>query len=140
MDFNNFWATIYKTVRPMLSDRCLSVCPVLSVTLCIVAKRLDGQDETWHAGRLVPGHIVLDRDPGPPPQRGTALNFRSISVVAGWIKMPLGTNVGLSPSRIVLHGDLAPPPKRSIATNFRPLSIVAKRSPISTSAEHLLIS
>jgi len=22
---------------------------------------------------LGPGHIVLDRDPGPPPQRGTAL-------------------------------------------------------------------
>ena len=26
----NFWATVCKTVRPMLSDRCLSVCPVLS--------------------------------------------------------------------------------------------------------------
>ena len=28
--FGNFWATICKTVRPLLSDRCLSV---LSVTL-----------------------------------------------------------------------------------------------------------
>jgi len=38
-----FWATICKTVCPVLSDRCLSVC--LSVCLrrwCIVAKRLDG--------------------------------------------------------------------------------------------------
>ena len=26
-----FWATVCKTVRPMLSDRCLSVCPLLSV-------------------------------------------------------------------------------------------------------------
>jgi len=34
-----------------------------------------------------PGHIVLDGDPDPSPQRGTApspLNFRPISVVAVW--------------------------------------------------------
>ena len=32
---------------------------------------------------------------------------------AGWMKMPLGTEVGLSPGDIVLDGDLAPrPPKR----------------------------
>jgi len=29
-----FWATVWKTVRPMLSDRCLS-CPVLSVCLSV---------------------------------------------------------------------------------------------------------
>jgi len=34
--YGAFWATVCKTVRPMLLDRC----PVLSVTL--VAKRLDG--------------------------------------------------------------------------------------------------
>jgi len=31
--------------------------------------------------------------------------------MAGWIKMPLGTEVGLDPGNIVLDGDLAPPPK-----------------------------
>ena len=31
---------------------------------------------------LGPGHIVLDGDPAPPPQRGTAPYFRSMSVVA----------------------------------------------------------
>jgi len=31
---------------------------------------------------LDPGHIVLDADPAPPPQRGTAPNFRPITVVA----------------------------------------------------------
>ena len=32
---------------------------------------------------LGPGHIVLDRDPAPPPERGTAArSFRSISIVA----------------------------------------------------------
>jgi len=37
-----FWATVCKTLRPMLSDHrhiCLSVC---DVGACIVAKRLDG--------------------------------------------------------------------------------------------------
>ena len=40
--FSRFWATVCKTVRPMLSDRrpvCLSVC---LWRWCIVAKRLDG--------------------------------------------------------------------------------------------------
>jgi len=39
-----FWATVCKTVRPMLSVRCLS-CPVCQSCLwrsCTVAKRLDG--------------------------------------------------------------------------------------------------
>jgi len=50
----SFWATVCKTVRPMLSVRCLSVCPaVLSVSLV-------------HCGQTV-----------------------------GWIKMKLGTQVGL---------------------------------------------
>jgi len=41
----DFWATVWKTVRPMLSaDRCLSVLSCLSCLwrCCIVAKRLDG--------------------------------------------------------------------------------------------------
>jgi len=63
-----FWVTICKTVRPLLSDRCLSV---LSVTF-------------MHGGQMVgrikiklgtqvglgPGHIMLDRDPAPPPTKG----------------------------------------------------------------------
>ena len=31
--------------------------------------------------------------------------------MARWIKIPIGTKVGLSPGRIVLHGDPAPLPK-----------------------------
>jgi len=31
---------------------------------------------------LSPGHVMLDGDPTPPPQKGTAPNFRSMSVVA----------------------------------------------------------
>jgi len=58
----------------MLSDRCLSVCPVpfvlsvLSVTLMYC-----GQTVGWIKMKLVvqvgldPGHIVLDGDPAPLP-------------------------------------------------------------------------
>jgi len=45
---------------------------------------------------------------------------------AGWIKMPLGMEVGLVPGHTVLDGD--PPLKRGTASsNFRPMSVVAKR-------------
>ena len=58
-----FWATVCKTVRPMLSDLCLSC---LSVTLVYC------------------GHTV------------------------GWIKVKLGTQVGLGPGHFLLDGDPAP--------------------------------
>ena len=74
---SRFWATVCKTVRPMLSDRCLSVClSCLSVCLsclwrsCTVAKRLD--ESRWNLARMYglgPGHIVLDGDPAPPSQK-----------------------------------------------------------------------
>ena len=46
---------------------------------------------------------------------------------AGWIKMKLGTKVGLGSGHTVLDGDPAPPPERGIAPNFRPMYVVAKR-------------
>jgi len=59
--------------------------PTFSVHICC------GQTAGWikmplgtEVG-LGPGHIVLDGDPAPPPQRGTAPNFRPISVVAKWL-------------------------------------------------------
>ena len=62
-----------------------------------------------------PVHIVLDGDPAPPPQRGTAPVQFSAHVccakTAGWIKMPLGGEVGIGPGTILLYGDPAPLPK-----------------------------
>jgi len=60
------------------------------------------------------GHIALDGDPAPPPQRGTAPNFWPMCCgqTAGQIKLPLGTEVGVDPGTIVLHGDPVPPPKK----------------------------
>jgi len=42
---------------------------------------------------LGPGHIVLDGNPAPLHQRGTAPHFSAhicCGQMAGWIKMPLG--------------------------------------------------
>ena len=57
----------------------------------------------------------------------------------GWIRMPLGTEVGLGPGDIVLDGDPAPLMKRGTAAipTFGPMSFVAKQLPISATAELL---
>ena len=55
---------------------------------------------------------------------------------AGWIKMPLGSEVGLGPGHIVLDGDPAAHGKGHISPfYFRPMSIAAKRSPISATVQ-----
>jgi len=121
----------------MLSDRCLS-CPV-SLSVCLSVCNVGvlwpndwvDQDETWHAGRHRPWPHCIG-DPAPPYQRGTAPQFSAhicCGQMAGWTKMPLGTEVGLDPSNIVLDGDPAPAPQKRAEPppNIRPMSIVAKR-------------
>jgi len=72
-----FWATVCKTVRPMVSDRCLSVlfCPVcLSVTFVHCSQTV--VRIKMKLGMQVgpgPGHIVLDGDPAPPHPKGHSL-------------------------------------------------------------------
>ena len=54
-------------------------------------------------------------DPAPLPQRGTAPQFSAhicCGQMAGWIKMPLGMEVGVGPGDFVLDRDLAPLPKK----------------------------
>jgi len=89
-DLCSFWATVCKTVRPVLSNRCpvclfvyLS-CPVLSVMLVYC-----GQTVGWIKMKLGmevglgPGDFVLDGDPAPPQKKKEHTpNFRSMSVVA----------------------------------------------------------
>ena len=77
---------------------------------------------------LGPDHIVLDWEFGTqlPPKRAQLLRSSAhvcCGQTAAWIKMPLGTKIGLVPGRIVLHGDPAPPPKRGTASNFGPMSL-----------------
>ena len=91
---------------------CLSVLSVSNVGVLRVNGWMD-QDETWHRGspRTWP-HCVRWR-PSSPAKRGTAppqfLAHLCCGQTAGWIKMPLGREVGLGLGHIVLDGDPAPP-------------------------------
>ena len=69
------------------------------------------QYATWFGGRLSPGNFVLDGDRASPPQEEFSAHVYC-GKTAAWIKMPLGTEVGLGPDHIVLDGDPAPLPKR----------------------------
>jgi len=79
---------------------------------------------------LDPGHIVLDGDPAPLPQKGAEPPiFGPFSL---WTKGRMHQDATWyggrpQPSDFVLDGDPAPLPKKVGAPNFRPTSIVAKR-------------
>jgi len=68
--------------------------------------------ETWQGGRPLPQrHCVIDGDP-VPLKWGTAPHFLAhvyCGQTAGWIKMPLGSEVDLGPGH--MDGDPAPPQK-----------------------------
>jgi len=58
-----------------------------------------------------PGDIVLDGDPAPQ-KKGTVPQFSAhvrCDQLAGWIKMPIGMEVGLGQDNFVLDGHQAPP-------------------------------
>jgi len=79
---------------------------------------------------LGPGHIVLDGDlfslpkttAEPPPQ---FLAHVCCGQTAGWIKMPLGTKVGLEAALSYLGTQL--PLQKGAPPNFWHMSIVDKR-------------
>ena len=118
-----FWAIVCKTVRPMLSVRCLSLlsvclsCPVLSVSDVGVLwpNGWTDQDETWHAGRSRPWPHCVRWEPSSPPPKGHNSPFSVHSCcgqMAAWIKMPIGMELGLGPGDFVLDGDPALLPKK----------------------------
>jgi len=82
----HFWGTICKTVCPIPLDCCLSVTLV-------------------YCGQTV-GPSSPESAQQPPPL------FGPCGQMAGWIKMPLGTEVGLGPGHIVLDEDPAPFPQK----------------------------
>ena len=65
---------------------------------------------------LGPGHIVLDGDPAPLSQRGTAPPQFSAHIrcgqMAAWIKMSLGMELGLGSGHFVLDGTQLPSPQK----------------------------
>jgi len=113
--------------RTVVCPVCLSVC---DVGLLSPNGWMD-EDETWHGGRTRPWpHCVrwgLSFSPKghiPPFQ---ILAHVCCGQTAGWIKMPLGTAVGLGPDDIVLDGDPAVPKMGHSTPTFWPMSVVAKQ-------------
>jgi len=85
MLLRDFWATVYKTVRPMLSDSCLS-CLFCLWRWCIVAKRLDGLGchLVWTMDvSMGPGDIMLDGDPSLPKKEHSPSPQFSVAVYCG---------------------------------------------------------
>jgi len=97
--------------------------------MSIVVRWLD--DATWHGGRSRPRPHWAKWGPSSPLRKGHSTQFWAhicCRQMAGWIKMPLATEVGLDPSDIALDVDPAhPSPKGGGAPNFLPMSIEAKR-------------
>jgi len=103
------------------------------------------QDTTWQGGRpRLKWHCVRWGPCSTPQKRGHSPQFLAhvyCGQTAGWMKMPLGMEVGLSPGHIVLDGDPAPPPQKGHSPQFSAhVSCMAKWSPISATAEHLFLT
>ena len=119
-----FWATVCKTVRPMVLVRCLSVClSVLSVTFVHCGQTVGRiKMKLGTQVGLGPGRMVLDGDPAPLHKGAQPPLFSAhicCGQIAASIKMSLGTELGLGPGDFVLDGDPGPPPQKG-APNFRP--------------------
>ena len=74
------------------------------------------QDATWHRCRPQPRGLCVRWRPSPPPQKGSGAPKFSAHVYCGqtarWMKMPLGTKIGLSPGDSVLDGEPAAPSQK----------------------------
>jgi len=68
----------------------------------------------------------LQKGAEPPPQNFFFSAHVYCRHTAGWIKIPLGMEVGLDQGHIVLEGIQLPSPERDTAPNFRPISVVVK--------------
>jgi len=104
-------------IRPMPSDCCLSslsVLPVCNVGVLWPNGWMD-QDATWRGSRPGPWPHCIRWGPSSLRSKRVQLPQFSAHVccgqTAGWIKMPLGREVGFDPGDIVLDGNPAPPPK-----------------------------
>jgi len=86
------------------------------------------QNATWYGGRPQPRPHCVTWGPSSPPKKGHSSPQFSAHVccrqTAGWLKIPLGSEVCLGPGHIVLDGD---PPPKGTAPNLWPMSVLAKR-------------
>jgi len=101
--------------------------------MSIVVKGLDGS--TWHSAwwwTSAQAALCYSDQAPPRKERGHRSPQFSAHVYCGQtavcIRIPLGTEVGLSLGDIVLDGDLAARPTKGYSShNFRPMSVVVKR-------------
>jgi len=76
------------------------------------------QDVTWYGGRPRPRRLCVRCGPAPAPQKGGRASPLKFSVhvccgqTAGWMKLVLGMEMGLSPDDFVLDGDPVPFPQK----------------------------
>jgi len=108
----------------MLSDRwlsclyCLSylsVCRFCNVGVLWPNSSMD-KDETWHAGRPRPWPRCVRWGPAHSPRKGHSPQFSVHTYcgeMAGWIKVPLGMDVGgpgptSIPSGTLIHPAISP--------------------------------
>jgi len=135
---HDFWATVTSNGSPCAMGP-LSVLSVCNVGVLWPNGWMD-QDATWHTGRPQPTRHCVRWD-SASPQKGAQQPPPHFSAhvycgnEAGWIRMLFGTEVGLGPGGIVLDGHPTVP-----SPTFWPMSIVAKWSPVSATAEHLLVN
>jgi len=77
--------------------------------------------QTGETDRQRPGHTALDGDPAPPPPKGHCAQLSAhicYGQRAGWIKMPLGMQVGLGPGDFMLGIQLPSPKRRKSPPQF----------------------
>jgi len=74
------------------------------------------QDATWYGGRPQRRQHCIRWGGSYPEiketQQPPTVRPMYCGQTGGWIKMPLGTKVGLGPGHIVLDGPSSPPPKK----------------------------
>jgi len=81
---------------------CLSICDVG----VLWPNGWMDQDETWHGSRHSPSNPSPKNGGTAPP----ILAHVHCGQTVGWIKMKLGTEVGIAQAHIVLDGNPDPPP------------------------------
>ena len=108
----------------MLSDHCLSVCPVcLSMTFVHCGQTVGRiKIKLGMQVGLSPGHTLLDGDQLPSAKGAQAPQFSAhicCGQMAAWVKMSLGMELSLGPDDFVLDGDPTPhPQKGDVAPKF----------------------
>jgi len=130
---SGFWATICKTVRPVLSVRCPVCLSVLSVTLVYCGQTVGRiKMKLGMQVGLGPDHIVLGGDPADPPSKGHSplpIFGPCLSRPNGWMD-EAGTWHGGRPQPrwLCVRWGPRPLPSKggSALPNFRLISIVAK--------------